>query len=126
MAGYALTALCDDVEIVELRAAVEPTGIVVSQAHSVDEALRDVVTGRARALYVDSAMSHARELAAAVRQRNNAGWSSCPTLVHDSHRGPPDPALMAVADAVIAEPIDASRVVAALATRSPTTDESAH
>ena len=99
LAGYALTALCDDDEIIELRAAVEPTGIVVSQAHTVDEALRDVVTGRAKALYVDSAMSHARELAAAVRQRNDAGWSSCPTLVHDSHRGPPDPALMAVADA---------------------------
>ncbi|MEO5841609.1 MAG: hypothetical protein ABIQ73_01670 [Acidimicrobiales bacterium] len=125
LAGYALTALCDDDEIAELRAAVEPCGIVVSQARSVDEALREVVTGRARALYVDGSLSQARELAAAVRQRNDAGWSSCPTLVHDSHDGPPDPALMAVADAFIAAPIDASRVVAALAARTPTTTEPA-
>ena len=124
MVGYALTALCEDGELAELRAAVEPCGIVVSQAHTVDEAMRAFVTGRAKALYVDGTVSHARELAAAVRQRNDAGWSSCPTLVHDSHQGPPDPALMAVADAFIAAPIDASRVVAALATRGPTPDES--
>jgi hypothetical protein len=117
LTGYPLTALCDDDDIVDLRAAVESCGIVVSQVRTVDEALRDVVTGRARALFVDSAVSHARELAAAVRQRNEAGWSSCPTLVHDSHRGPPDPALLAMADAVIDGPVDTSHVVAALAPR---------
>ncbi|MEO8695300.1 MAG: vWA domain-containing protein [Acidimicrobiales bacterium] len=117
MVGYALTALCDDDEFAELRAAVESCGIVVSQAYTADEALRAVVSGRARALYVDAARDHACELAAAVRQRNDEGWSSCPTLVHDSRRGPLDPALVAVADAFIAVPIDASLVVAALATR---------
>ena len=116
-AGYTLTALCDDGEFAELCAAVESCGIVVLQAYTADEALRAVVTGRARALYVDGALTQARELAAAVRQRNDAGWSSCPTLVHDSRRGPPDPALLAVADAYIATPIDGSRVVAALTTR---------
>ena len=125
MVGYALTALCDDDEVAELRAAVEPCGIVVSQAYTADEALRAVVTGRAQAIFVDATASHARELAAAVRQRNDAGWSSCPTLVHDPHHEPHDPALIAVADAFIAEPIDASRVVAALATRSASTDGSA-
>jgi hypothetical protein len=124
LVGYALTALCDDDEVAELRAAVEPCGIVVSQAYTADEALRAVVTGRAQAIFVDATVSHARELAAAVRQRNDAGWSSCPTLVHDPHHDLHDPALMAVADAFIDEPIDASSVVAAIATHTSTTDES--
>jgi hypothetical protein len=124
LAGYALTAVCDDADLGALRAAVEPCGIVVSQAYTADEALRSVVAGRASALYVDASLTQARDLVAAVRQRNEAGWSSCPTLLHDSRKGPPDPALMAAADAFIPAPIDAARVVAALTVRTPTTAKS--
>jgi len=121
LTGYSLTALCGDADVAELRAALEPFGIVVAQAQSAGDALRAVVTGRARALYVDASLTQARDLVAAVRQRNDAGWSACPTLLHDSGKGPPDPALMAAADAFIPAPIEASRVVAALAVRTPIT-----
>jgi hypothetical protein len=119
LAGYPLTALCSDAEVVELRAAVEPSGIVVSQAQTIDEAMRDVVSGRARALYLDGARAEARLLAAAVRQRNNAGWSACPTFVYVPPRTVPDPAIIALADVVVTAPLDASRVVATLANHAP-------
>ena len=126
LAGYSLTALCSDAEAAELRAAVASYGIAVTQARMVDDVLREVVAGRTRAVYIDSAMPLARELATAVRQRNDARWSSCRLLVHVSSNGIIDPTLMAMADAIITSPIVASHVVELLAKHVPTTARSIH
>jgi hypothetical protein len=124
LGGYTVTALCGDLEVAELRAALASYGVVVTQVTMVDEALRDVVAGRTRAVYIDSAMPQARELATAVRQRNDARWSTCRLLLHVSNQGISDPTLMAMADAIVTSPIVASHVVELLAKHVPTTARS--
>ena len=124
LAGYTITALCGDLELAELRAALASYGVVITQVTMVDEALRDVVAGRTRAVYLDSAMPQARDLATAVRQRNDARWSTCRLLLHVSNQGISDPTLMAMADAIVTSPIVASHVVELLAKHVPTTARS--
>jgi hypothetical protein len=119
--GYPMTALCNDREVSGLRAALASTGIVVSQAETMDEALRDVITGRARALYVDGTLADALPLAAAVRQRNEAGWSACPLFVHTPNGTRLDPAIARLADVVVTNPFAASQVIDALASRQRST-----
>jgi hypothetical protein len=115
--GFPITALCDEQEVAALRAAVSWSGAVVAQAQTADEALRDVVTGRARALFLDATMPESRTLAAVMRQRNDAGWSVCPTIVHAPRVSQFDSSIAQLADVLIRGPIEGARLVEALESR---------